>query len=171
MRLFLNPGSSAYLRGLAEEFDESTNSVRLELNRFEEAGMLNTKTIGNKKIYSANNKHPLFKDINNILIKYIGIDKVIDTIVHNVGRVERVYLTGDYAYGKDSGVIDLIFIGDINTQYLVGLIEKAEKLIEKKIRYLIYSEDEQILHKIPSGNGVPVLLIWENIKEEKGKNI
>jgi DNA-binding GntR family transcriptional regulator len=40
LKFFLNPGSRAYLRGLAEEFGESSNAVRLELNRFEEAGLL-----------------------------------------------------------------------------------------------------------------------------------
>lgn len=40
LRFFLNPDSSAYLRGLAQEFDESTNAVRVELNRFEEAGLI-----------------------------------------------------------------------------------------------------------------------------------
>ena len=29
LRFFLNPESSAYLRGLAQEFDESTNAVRV----------------------------------------------------------------------------------------------------------------------------------------------
>ena len=29
MKFFLNPGTRAYLRGLATEFDESTNSVRV----------------------------------------------------------------------------------------------------------------------------------------------
>jgi DNA-binding MarR family transcriptional regulator len=40
LRFFLNPESSAYLRGLAQEFNESTNAVRVELNRFEEAGLI-----------------------------------------------------------------------------------------------------------------------------------
>ncbi len=50
LRLFLNPSSTAYLRGMAEEFDESTNSVRLELNRFEGSGMLLSENQGNKKV-------------------------------------------------------------------------------------------------------------------------
>ena len=38
VKFFLNPTMKAYLRELASEFDESTNSVRLELNRLKEAG-------------------------------------------------------------------------------------------------------------------------------------
>ena len=51
LRFFLNPESKSYLSELAEEFGESTNSVRLELNRFEKAGMLDSEYIGNKRFY------------------------------------------------------------------------------------------------------------------------
>ena len=40
LKFFLNPSTSAYLRGLADEFGESTNGVRVELNRLMEAGLL-----------------------------------------------------------------------------------------------------------------------------------
>lgn len=145
LRLFLNPESSAHLRGLAEEFDESTNAVRLELNRFEEAGMLTAETQGNKKLYRANHQHPLFRDLNSILLKYIGIDRIIETVIDRMGDVRSVYLTGDYAYGRDSGVIDLIFVGVVDKAYLTQLVEKAEAYIEKKIKYVIYTPEEWTL--------------------------
>ena len=78
LRLFLNPGSKAYLRGLADEFDESTNSVRVELNRFEEAGMLSSDLVGNKKVFQANKEYPLFEEIRKILLKYTGLQDIID---------------------------------------------------------------------------------------------
>lgn len=160
LRLFLNPGNSAHLRGLADDFGESTNSVRLELNRFEEAQMITSKTIGNKKLYSANNTHPLFREINTILRKYVGLDRIIDTVFDKMGDLNQVFLEGDYAAGRDSGVIDLVFIGDVNKSYLVELIDKAEKLIEKKIKYIIYNqvewgrEQQRASHK-------DALLLWE----------
>ena len=40
LKFFLNPGTKAYLRGLASEFDESTNAVRVELNRLTQAKIL-----------------------------------------------------------------------------------------------------------------------------------
>ena len=58
------------------------------------------------------------------------------------GDLKAVYLTGDIAQGMDSNLIDLILVGSIDQTYLLTLIEKAEKLIKRKIRYLIYSEEE-----------------------------
>jgi hypothetical protein len=161
VRLFLNPGNSAHLRGLADEFEESTNAVRLELNRFEEAGMVVAETSGNKKLYKANSAHPLYKDINSILRKYIGLDRIVETIIGQIGNLSQVYLTGDYAQGRDSGVVDLIFVGDINKSYLVLLVGKAESLIGKKIRYLTYENSEwsSLMEKeLTSGK---TIALWE----------
>lgn len=157
LKFFLNPNSIAYLRSLESEFGESTNAIRLELNRFESAGMLKSFSEGNKKMFQANRQHPLFNDLQNIVLKYIGVDQIIETIVHRLGDLEQVYLCGDYARGLDSGVIDLILIGDINKDYLMNLVEKAENLIKRKIKFLVYSQEE--FEKLKSQNQNQ-LLIW-----------
>lgn len=142
MKLFLNPGNRAHLRGLADDFGESTNAVRVELNRFEEAGMLVSETEGNKKLFKANEKHPLFGDINSLVRKYVGVDRIIETVIERMGDVEKVFLTGDYAEGKDSGIIDLLFVGNIDRKYLANLTAKAEQTVGKKIKYIVYQSDE-----------------------------
>lgn len=160
LRLFLNPYATAYLRGLAEEFNESTNSIRVELNRFEDAGMILSESKGNKKMYKANDMHPLYGDLRSILLKYVGIDRIIEVIISRMGRLEKLYLTGDYARGKDTGIIDLIFIGEMDKPYLINLVIKVEKLIDRKVRFLTYDLDEW-----ESGNGRSsenYLLLWEN---------
>lgn len=160
LRFFLNPSNTAYLRGLAEEFNESTNSIRVELNRFEEAGMLVSNSQGNKKIYKANNNHPLFRDLHSILLKYIGVDQIIEIIISRMGLLDKLYLTGDYAKGRDSGIIDLILVGDIDKKYLVNLISKAEKIIDRKLRFLTYKPEEW-KHIEKSGSD-KYLLLWES---------
>ncbi|WP_297043532.1 hypothetical protein [Thermoflavifilum sp.] len=161
LRLFLNPASRAYLRGMAEEFHQSTNAIRIELNRFEEAGMLVSENQGNKKIYRANTDHPLYPDIRNILMKYVGLDQVLKEVIERLGRLEKVYLTGDYASGKDSGIIDLIFVGKMDKSYLVKLIDKAEKLIHRKIRFLSYDVDEWKQNHRSLLDQEKFLLLWE----------
>lgn len=142
LKFFLNSNTTSYLRGLEGEFGESSNAIRVELNKLEEAGMLSTEVIGNKKMFKANTKHPLFKEIHNILLKHIGLDRIIENVVNRLGDVSRVYLIGDFAKGLNSQIIDLIFVGNIDKTYLLELVEKAENLIQRKVRYLIYQEDE-----------------------------
>jgi predicted nucleotidyltransferase len=162
LKFFLNSNSKAYLRSLEEEFNESTNAIRLELNRFEKAGMLQSDVEGNKKIFTANTKHPLFSNLQQIVRKYVGIDTIIENIASQLGKVEEVYVTGTFARGLDSNIIDLEFVGIVQVQNLVQIIDKVEKLISRKIRYVIYTADEAVELKIK--NSSQRLLIWSSKK-------
>lgn len=142
LKFFLNSKTTAYLRSLESEFGESTNAIRVELNRLEDAGMLKSNVEGKKKIFQANTAHPLFKEIHNILLKQVGIDKIIENVIVRLGDVEKVFLVGTFAKGMDSQIIDLIFIGEIDKNYLLNLVDKVEELIHRKIRYLIYTQEE-----------------------------
>ncbi|MFK7972198.1 MAG: ArsR family transcriptional regulator [Bacteroidia bacterium] len=139
MKFFLNSNARGYLRNLESEFGESTNAIRLELNKFEKAGLLATEHQGNKKFFRANTTHPLFQDIHRIILKYVGLDQIVENVVKRLGNVEQVYLVGAFSKGLDSSIIDLIFVGQIDTVYLVTLIGKAEKLIDRKIRFITYT--------------------------------
>jgi hypothetical protein len=160
LKFFLNPHNSAYLRGLETEFGESSNAIRLELNRLEQAHMLDSEVQGNRKLFKVNQQHPLYKDINSIVRKYFGLDVIIENIAVRLGNLEAVYLTGDIAKGRDTGIIDLILVGDIDQPYLVQLISKCEKLIKRKIRYLVYSMPEFEQETEDRGNGM--VLVWNS---------
>lgn len=161
LKFFLNSNSNAYLRNLEEEFNESTNAIRIELVRFEKAGLLKSWFEGNKKLFRANTEHPLFNAINNLMMKHIGFDRIIDIVIERIGKVKYVFVVGDFAQGIDNQIIDLLFIGNkINQSYLIELIQKAEKLIDRRIRHLIYTEEEFMLYK-EQNKGIEPLLLWK----------
>ena len=158
VKFFLNPTMKAYLRQLADEFGESTNSVRVELNRLTEAGILESEADGNVINYKAKESHPLFPEIRSIVSKITGLDSVIEWVIQRLGDVENAYLIGDYAKGKDSGIIDVILVGKVDKSYLTELIEKSEDLVQRKIRYLVMNQIELDQYKIQ--NEEPILLLW-----------
>jgi hypothetical protein len=160
MKFFLNSSNTAYLRNLEEEFGESTNGIRLELNKFEKAGFLSSAKKGNKKVFTANTEHPLFNDINRIILKMTGIEYVVDYVLQRIGDLEKVYLVGKLSKGQNTDIIDLVLIGDnLNKSFLIEQIEKAEKKIGKKIRYVHYTRGEFDLNKLKEPEMHP-LLLW-----------
>ncbi len=160
LKFFLNSKNTAYLRNLEEEFGESTNAIRLELNKFEKAGFIASSSEGNKKIFAVNTKHPLFKDINSIIMKMTGLEYVVDYVLQRIGDLEKVYLVGKLSKGQDTNIIDLVLVGDnLNKAFLIEQIEKAEKKIGKKIRYVHYGSAEFEIQKIKEP-GMHPLLIW-----------
>jgi len=164
-KFFLNSRTKAHLRGLEAEFGESSNAIRIELNRFEEAGLLHSLRDGNKKVYQANADHPLFGDIHSIIMKEAGIDRVIDKVIHRIGNLICVYLTGDFARGKDSPVIELILVGEnIDREYLARKVMQAEELVGRKVSYVVLHPDEADCHllKLKKTDLLPLWNILES---------
>jgi DNA-binding transcriptional ArsR family regulator len=160
IRLFFNPNTRSYLRELAKEFDVSTNSVREELNQLKKTGLLDSEKDGRQVYYQANTGHPLFPELKSIVGKVMGLDQVIDGIVNRLGDLEKAYLIDDYAEGKDTGIIDLVLVGNVDEYHLNDLSRKTERYIKRKIRPLVVSRSE---YKVlfPKLKDRPRLLIWE----------
>jgi hypothetical protein len=92
--------------------------------------------------------------------KVMGIDKVIDGIVGELGDVEKAYLIDDYAEGKDTGIIDLVLVGKIDQGHLNYLVERTEQYIKRKIRCLVLSRREH-QRLLPELKKRPQVLVWQ----------
>ena len=161
MKFFLNPGTRAYLRELAAEFGESTNSIRVELNRLSEAKIISSENVGRTIEYHANTEHSLFNELQSLVRKYAGVDQLIETLIKNLGDVKTAYLVGDYARGIDSGLIDIILLGKINKMELDRIAERRSRDISRKIRPMVITVKElRSLWK--QLNMDHALLIWGN---------
>tara|TARA_Y100000816_G_scaffold211471_1_gene157125 strand:+ start:1367 stop:1873 length:507 start_codon:yes stop_codon:yes gene_type:complete len=137
LRFFLNLAKKSHLRGIANDLNESTNSIRVELNNLTEAGYLIKKKEKNKINYLANKNHPLFHVLVDLVRKHIGIESVINNIVSAIDDLSKIYLVGDYANGIDSGIIMIYLDGKIiDYKYINEVIKKTELKINRKIRMI-----------------------------------
>ncbi|MBN4085490.1 ArsR family transcriptional regulator [Flavobacteriaceae bacterium AH-315-B10] len=152
-KFFVNASNSGYLRGLAKEFGESTNAIRKELNKLTKARylvLIDDKS--HKKYYKANQDHPLFSAVHNIVLKQLGLDSLVESILERMGNIKRIIVVGDYAQGIDSGEIEVMVVGaNLNTKYIKSLSKKIEKEIGRKVNFLVtqeYNGDGLILYDI-----------------------
>lgn len=146
IKFFVTATSRGYLRGIAEEFNESTNAIRKELNQLTEAGYLLKDQHNNKILYRANTNHSLFRPLQSLIHSYLGIEGFVDKILAKAGDVIQISLLGDYAKGIDSGHIEVLILGeDMNQIYLENLRLKAEALLNKEVTlyYKKRTEKEQ----------------------------
>jgi hypothetical protein len=164
VRFFFNPKTRSYLRELAKEFNVSTNSVREELNQLTRTRLLKPDKNGRQVYYTANTEHPLFPELKSMVGKVMGIDQVIDGIVNRLGDLEQAYLIDDYAEGKDTGIIDLVLVGNIDQYHLNDLSRKTERYIKRKIRSLVLTQEEY-RQLLPELEKRPRLLVWEAKKK------
>jgi hypothetical protein len=159
LKLFLNSSTQSHLREMERDFGESNNAIRQELSRLMKARMITCTQFKGKKLYRANITHPLFSDIQSILQKTVGIDKIIDKVTSQIGNLQCAYLTGSFAEGIDSDTIELVLVGQsLDLDYIAGLTAKAESLIDRRIVYLVMNvEQMQQFFKDKA-----VLLIWQS---------
>jgi hypothetical protein len=93
-------------------------------------------------------------------MKMVGLNHIVDYIVQRIGDLHKVYLVGKLANGQNTDIIDIVLVGNaINKTFLLEQIQKAEKKIDKKIRYVLYTVDEFDMKKIKEP-GMHPLLLW-----------
>jgi len=160
VRFFFNPGTKAYLRELAKELHVSTNAVREELNQLTKTKLLTSEKDGRNVYYTANNDHPLFPELRSMVSKVMGLDQVMESILTRLGDLEKAYLIDDYAEGKDTGIIDLVLVGNIDEYHLNDLSRKTERYIKRKIRTLVLNWEEFKAFE-PTLQNRPHFLVWE----------
>ena len=162
LKFFLNPDTRGYLRQLASDFGESTNSIRLELNKLSEAQILLSSQEGRNKVYRANREHPLFQDIRNIVLKSTGIDQVIENILNKIGDLRLAFIRGNYAAGRETGLIELVLVGEnLNAAEIERVRIKTEGLIKRKISILVLTRAEYE-NLATQFNNEPILILLKD---------
>ena len=111
IKFFVSQANKGHLNGLATEMGESTNSIRRELNHLQGAGYLDKLKVNNKVEYRANINHPLFEVLRKVVLKHLGLEDVVETVLERMGDVDKIILVGDYARGNDTGLIEVFLIG------------------------------------------------------------
>ena len=138
IKFFVSAANKGYLNGLANEFNESTNSIRKELNNLSGAGYLLKSKQNNRVIYNADIKHPLFKVLQKIVRQDLGLEEIVETVISRMGDVDIIALSGDYAKGIDSGIIEIVVIGhEVNNEYLENIKIKIKDKISRDVDFII----------------------------------
>ena len=138
IKFFVSAANNGYLNGLANEFNESTNSIRKELNNLSSAGYLLKSKENNRVIYNANTSHPMFSVLQKIVRQHLGLEDIVETVIERIGNVGQIALTGKYATGIDSGNIEIIINGSkVNNEYLENIKPKIKKKIGREVSFLL----------------------------------
>ena len=141
IKFFVSQANRGYLNGLASEMGESSNAIRKELNHLYDAGYLNKVKNDNKIEYQANSDHPLYEVLRKVVLKHLGLEDIVETVLERIGNIQKIILVGDYAKGNDSGNIEVFLIGNnLNMDYISQLEEKIEKLIKRKVSFYLASK-------------------------------
>ena len=141
LKLFIHAEAQGHLRGFAQEFEESTNSVRIELGKMHEAGLILAEQDGQRVLYRPNTQNPIYRELCSLVSKHMGFNQLIERVLNQVGEIIAAYVVGDYAKGLDTGTIEVAIVGDVNSEYLERLINLAQKESDRKVMIRVFKDE------------------------------
>jgi predicted nucleotidyltransferase len=141
---FLHPGEAFHIRELARLLGGSPGSLLRDLRRLEAIRLLQTERVGNQVRYSLDQKHPLYRDLQRMILKTTAVDAVLREALQSVRDIELAVLYGSFAKGEATSRsdLDLMIIGNATDRALAPAIAKAEQSLGREVSYARYPREE-----------------------------
>ncbi len=130
--ILLHPDEERSITGLVALSGSSLATVVREVNRFEQAGVAQSRHIGRNRMVRARADSPLTRPLQELLAATFGPPAVLAEELSGVDRIEAAYLYGSWTarYLGDPGPaphdIDVLVIGTPSREVLDGAADRAE---------------------------------------------
>jgi DNA-binding transcriptional ArsR family regulator len=132
-----------HLRELARRANLNDATVRQELKRMTELGLVTCSRDGNRTYCRANIEHPIYYDLRNMVLKTSGLKDILaDVLRHSKIRIAFVF--GSLAAGteKAHSDVDLMVIGDVGLRDVSRLLGKMKHDIGRELNPHVLTADE-----------------------------
>jgi len=143
--LLLHPERSYYLREIARLTATLPGTLKREMDKLLEVGLLTVKKVGNQNHYQANRECPIYEDLSNVLRKTSGLsDVLIAALLPLSEKLQSAFVFGSVASGKVNAKsdIDLMLIGDVSYAEVVPLLHPLQEQLRREINPKIYADKE-----------------------------
>ncbi len=138
--LLLDPDREWSLTELARLVGASVSTVQREIQRAEEAGVVQSRRIGNTRLVRANPEGALTSPLTELLLRSVGPKQVLTEALRDVAGVEAAYLFGSWAarYVGNRGPapqdIDVLVIGQPDRDSLDDAVAFAEQRLGRPVQ-------------------------------------
>lgn len=143
--LLLHPERSYYLREIARLTATLPGTLKREMDKLLEVGLLTVKKVGNQNHYQANRECPIYEDLSNILRKTSGLsDVLMNALLPLSDKLQSAFVFGSVASGKVNAKsdIDLMLIGDVSYAEVVRRLHPLQGTLGREINPKIYADKE-----------------------------
>jgi len=133
--LFAAAGRELHLRELTRQSGLGLGTVQDELLKLTRAGLVTSRRDGNRRYYRANAEHPLFSDLQQLVLKTAGLRDVLAEALQGLKGVEVAFVFGSLAGGVGGAAsdVDLMVIGDAGLRALAPRLRQAGARLGREI--------------------------------------
>lgn len=142
--LFADASRELHLRDLTRQSGLGLGTVQGELEKLSQADLVTSRRDGNRRYFRANASHPLFADLQQIVLKTAGMRDVLADVLRGVTGVEVAFVFGSLAAnaGKAASDVDLLVIGEVSLRKLVPVLRGAGEKLGREINPVTMSAAE-----------------------------
>lgn len=119
------------------------STIRQELRKLAELGLVRGRKDSNRIYYSANKNNPLYQDIQNLVIKTSGLADVFKMALQDE-RIEISFIFGSIPKGEmnTASDVDLMVIGDIGLRGISSLLSGIPERTGREVNPYVLSRAE-----------------------------
>ncbi len=164
--LYGQPDRSFFTKEILRLTGMGVHTIKRELDRMVDAGIVTIRPIGNQKHYQANPKCPLYTELVSVVKKTVGVVDVLrDALQVRCENVELAFVYGSVAKGEEhaGSDLDLMVVGnDLTYGGLMEQLSVAESTTGRTINPTIYSPNE-FRDRLRDGNHF-IESVWQQDK-------
>ena len=141
---FTNPEQEYFPRQLERLSGIFVGNLQKELLKMEQAGVLESRRLGQLKLYKLNIRHPLYNDLKGVVAKTVGLEETIRGELARIEGIAAACIYGSFARGEErsSSDVDLLIVGTVKEKPLIGVVKGLEEKLQREINYTLYTEAE-----------------------------
>lgn len=133
--LFGLDGKPLHVRELERRSGLAVATVRQELDRLTKLGLVEARTDGNRRYYSARRDHPLYPEISGLVLKTSGLADLLRNALKTEKLIRLAFVFGSLARGQEHAHsdVDLLVLGAIGLRQLTKLLRGVAETIGREI--------------------------------------
>ncbi|MGQ9425231.1 nucleotidyltransferase domain-containing protein [Gilvimarinus sp. F26214L] len=144
--LFSRPEQTFYLNEIVRLAGMGKGTVKRELERLRQAGLLTSERRGNQTHYQANAECPIFSELRGIVLKTFGVVDVLKQALDPIlDSFDIAFVYGSVAKGQEhaGSDVDLMIVGDdVSYSDLINALLPAEERLGRTINPTVYTPAE-----------------------------
>ena len=133
--LFVDAARELHLRELTRQSGLTLGTMQDELKKLSKADLVTSRRDGNRRYYRATASHPLFADLQQLVLKTAGLGDVLADALRGIKGVELAFVFGSLADGggQSERDVNLMVIGDVGLRALAPRLRKAGARLGREI--------------------------------------
>lgn len=141
--LFSSQGRELHVRELARQSSLNEASLRQELSNLKGLDLIIGRRDGNRVYYKANQDHPIYTEIRNLVLKTTGLVEVLKNALET-SDIKIAFVFGSIAAGKEAAHsdVDLMVIGNIGLRALSSRLSEISSQVGREINPHVMTEEE-----------------------------